>query len=94
MCRDYREDQIDFPVADIWRDHYFDQGLTPFHSPGYRACRDRLADRQDRIEESLKELGHTLQELLVLREETRRPAPKPYDPPKSLPARTTHTTIP
>lgn len=31
------EDLIDFPVSGLWRDYYYDQGLTPRHSC-YWAC--------------------------------------------------------
>lgn len=41
MCRTYVEEQIDFPVADVWRDHYYERGLTPYHSPNYAQCRER-----------------------------------------------------
>ncbi len=30
-------DLIDFPVSDIWRDHYYEQGLTTYPSPAYRS---------------------------------------------------------
>jgi len=30
-----REDLIDFPVSDDWRDYYYERGLTPYPSPRY-----------------------------------------------------------
>lgn len=29
------EDYIDFKVSDTWRDYYYEQGLTPYHSGNY-----------------------------------------------------------
>lgn len=30
-----KEDMIDFPVSDTWRDYYYEKGLTPYPSPRY-----------------------------------------------------------
>ncbi len=57
MCRTYTEDTIDFQCSDSWRDHYFERGLTAFHSPGYKGCRDRLWDGQERLEEVVRALA-------------------------------------
>ena len=57
MCRTYVENLIDFQCSDTWQDDYFEQGLTPFHSPGYERCRDRLDRRVRIIEESIEELA-------------------------------------
>ena len=56
MCRTFVEDRIPFRCSDTWRDHYYEQGLTPHHSPGYSRCRDRLAERQESLETTVKEL--------------------------------------
>ena len=42
MCRTFVTDLIDFQVSDAWRDHYFEMGLTPFHSSSYRFCKHRI----------------------------------------------------
>lgn len=61
MCRTYVEDMIDFKVSDHWRDHYFENGLTPYHSPAYARCRDRHLARLDSIEALLERLVDVLE---------------------------------
>lgn len=41
-------DLIDFPVADVWRDHYHAQGLTPYASGRYDKPRRTLSDEDFR----------------------------------------------
>ena len=56
MCRTYAEDTIDFRCSDSWRDYYFERGLTPYHSPSYRGCRDRLADSVEEIKTAVRDM--------------------------------------
>ena len=57
MCRTYVENLIDFKCSDSWQDYYFEKMMTPFHSPSYRACRDRLADGYSKLEGVIKEIA-------------------------------------
>ena len=87
MCRTYVEDLIDFPVSDQYRDYYFDKGMTPQHSPKYRACRDRLADKQEALESRIQELAEA--QVRKMDPETVRKVAS-WQPP----ARQRYTTIP
>lgn len=58
------KDMIDFPVSDAWRDHYYDCGLTPYRSPGYRSRESRELDSLCReLERLSRTLGDVLQYL-------------------------------
>lgn len=48
------DDLIDFPVSDIWRDYYYEQGLTTYPSPNYRS---ELVAAVDRLKDELKRLN-------------------------------------
>ena len=63
MCRTYVDDRIDFPCSDLWKDYYFELGQTPFHSPGYASCRDRIDDRLTQLEESIAALADVLRDM-------------------------------
>ena len=77
------EDRIDFPVSNLWRDYYYETGLTAHPSPGYISGPDRA------MIEVLSEIRDALTSLLegdpVLphREAPSRP---PYRPPVPPPA--------
>ena len=93
MCRTYAEDTIDFRCSDSWRDYYFERGLTPFHSPGYRSCRDRLADTVDDIKTAIKEvISEAIREPRDTSRDTAGHVPPAGDRPKSAPSR--YTRIP
>ena len=62
MCRTYVEEMIDFPVSDSWRNHYFDRGLTPHHSPRYRSCRDTLEEKVDGLEDVIRSFLEAMQD--------------------------------
>lgn len=64
MCRTYVEDFIDFRCSDTYRDHYFEAGQTPFHSPRYRGCRDRLASKQIDLDDKLAGLAEAVEHLV------------------------------
>jgi len=50
-------DLIDFAVADVWRDHYYEMGMTQFPSPSYVANRDKaLLDTLAAIRDTLEAL--------------------------------------
>ena len=75
------DDLIDFPVSNLWRDYYYEVGLTAHPSPGYISGPDRA------MIEVLSEIRDALTSLLegepVL---PHRPAPsrqfyKPPTPP-------------
>ena len=49
------EDQIDFACSNLWRDFYYETGLTNHPSPNYISSRDRalleaLADIRDALQ--------------------------------------------
>jgi len=77
------EDRIDFACSNLWRDHYFQMGLTPHPSAGYISGPDRA------MIEVLSEIRDALTSLLgddaVL---PRRQAPSrpPYRPPTPPPS--------
>ena len=51
------EDQIDFPVSNLWRDYYYEVGLTKYPSPGYISGPDRaMLDVLEEISNALKSL--------------------------------------
>ena len=72
------EDQIDFPVSNLWRDYYYEVGLTAHPSPRYISGPDRA------MIEVLSEIRDALPSLLgddavlPLRQAPSRP---PYRPP-------------
>lgn len=48
------DDLIDFPVSDIWRDYYYERGLTTYPSPDYRS---ELVAAVERLRGELKRLN-------------------------------------
>lgn len=77
MCRRFVDDMIDFPTSDAFRDHYYEMGLTPHHSPSYSGCRDLMLDRLERerrqMERDLVEMSDRTAEL---RERVERQQPR------------------
>jgi len=72
------EDQIDFPVSNLWRDFYYETGLTAHPSPGYISGPDRaMLDVLEEISNALKSLLEG-DPVLPHREAPSRP---PYRPP-------------
>ena len=72
------EDQIDFPVSNLWRDYYYEVGLTKYPSPGYISGPDRaMLDVLEEISNALKSLLEG-DPVLPLRQAPSRP---PYRPP-------------
>ena len=77
------DDLIDFPVSNLWRDYYYEVGLTKYPSPNYISSRDRA------LLEALADIRDALQSLTggeaVL---PHRPPPvrSPYKPPVQPPA--------
>ena len=63
MCRTYVENQIDFRCSDSWQDYYFERGITPFHSPSYRSCTDRLADDCEKLRHAINDMVVSLRDL-------------------------------
>ena len=81
-----REDLIDFPVSDAWRDFYYEAGLTPFPSPSYLSRRDgEMAAHLERIERLLarlvEEVAHIRQARPAPRETGRKGAAKRWHTP-------------
>ena len=72
------EERIDFPVSNLWRDYYYEVGLTAHPSPGYMSGPDRaMLDVLEEISNALKSLlGDEV--VLPLRQAPSRP---PYRPP-------------
>jgi len=51
------DDLIDFPVSNLWRDFYYETGLTNHPSPGYMSGPDRaMLDVLEGISNALKSL--------------------------------------
>lgn len=57
------DDMIDFPVSDLWRDHYAAQGLT-YPAGRYPTKKNTDADRDQEIKE-LKSIIQTLRDQLA-----------------------------
>ena len=73
-----RDDLIDFPVSNLWRDFYYETGLTNHPSPNYISSRDRaMLDVLEEISNALKSLLEG-DPVLPHREAPSRP---PYRPP-------------
>ena len=75
--RHYDEDMIDFPVSDLWRDHYAAQGLTypsgrykrkPTPKPE-RGYSDLSGDGWSKVEELVKALNLKQAEIERLKEQ-------------------------
>lgn len=67
-----RQDMIDFPVSDDWRDYYYELGLTPFPSPKYHSRRNYQPptigpphhdDRVDKLASLVRRLTNEVAEL-------------------------------
>ena len=72
------DDLIDFPVSNLWRDYYYEVGLTAHPSPGYISGPDRaMLDVLEEISNALKSLLGD-EAVLPLRQAPSRP---PYRPP-------------
>jgi len=72
------DDLIDFPVSNLWRDFYYETGLTAHPSPGYMSAPDRaMLDVLEEISNALKSLLEG-DPVLPHREAPSRP---PYRPP-------------
>jgi len=51
------DDLIDFPVSNLWRDYYYETGLTAHPSAGYMSGPDRaMLDVLEEISNALKSL--------------------------------------
>jgi hypothetical protein len=75
------EDQIDFACSNLWRDFYYETGLTNHPSPNYISSRDRalldaLADIRDAFTSLLEG-----EPVLPHRQAPSRPFYKPPTPP-------------
>ena len=93
MCRTYVENLIGFRCSDEWQDYYFEKMMTPFHSPSYPACRDRLADGYSRLERAIEEIAVSLQDVASSSPGHVQDTPKRVPEPLRLP-RSSHTRIP
>ena len=77
------EDGIDFACSNLWRDFYYETGLTNHPSPNYISSRDRA------LLEALADIRDALQSLtageavLPLRPPAVRPPYRPPTPPPS-----------
>jgi len=72
------DDLIDFPCSNLWRDFYYETGLTAHPSPGYISGPDRaMLDVLEEISNALKSLLEG-DPVLPHREAPSRP---PYRPP-------------
>ena len=72
------EDRIDFACSNLWRDYYYEVGLTAHPSPGYISGPDRaMLDVLEEISNALKSLLEG-DPVLPHREAPSRP---PYRPP-------------
>ena len=72
------EDQIDFPVSNLWRDYYYEVGLTAHPSPRYISGPDRA------MIEVLSEIRDALTSLLgddAVLPHREAPSRPPYRPP-------------
>ena len=83
------DDLIDFPVSNLWRDYYYETGLTNHPSPRYISGPDRA------MLDVLEEISNALKSLLegdpVL---PHREAPsRPYRPPSKPAPPTQEPTI-
>jgi len=77
------DDLIDFPCSNLWRDFYYETGLTAHPSPGYISGPDRaMLDVLEEISNALKSLLEG-DPVLPHREAPSRP---PYRPPVPPPA--------
>ena len=77
------EDQIDFACSNLWRDFYYETGLTNHPSPNYISSRDRalleaLADIRDAFTSLLGDDA-----VLPRRQAPSRPPYRPPTPPPS-----------
>ena len=83
------EDRIDFPVSNLWRDYYYEVGLTAHPSAGYISGPDRA------MIEVLSEIRDALASLLgdeaVL--PLRQAPSRPYRPPSKPAPPTQEPTI-
>jgi len=75
------EDQIDFACSNLWRDFYYETGLTNHPSPNYISSRDRalleaLADIRDAFTSLLEG-----EPVLPHRQAPSRPYKPPVPPP-------------
>ena len=75
------EDQIDFACSNLWRDYYYETGLTNHPSPNYISSRDRalleaLADIRDAFTSLLEG-----EPVLPHRQAPSRPYKPPVPPP-------------
>ncbi len=74
--RHYDEDMIDFPVSDVWREHYAAQGLTyssgrrehPPQTPPARGYSDADGDGWAKVGELIKSLNLKQAEIERLKE--------------------------
>ena len=74
------DDLIDFPCSNLWRDFYYETGLTAHPSPGYMSGPDRaMLDVLEEISNALKSLLEG-DPVLPHREAPSRPY-KPSSPP-------------
>jgi len=84
-----REDFIDFPVSDTWRDYYYDIGLTPYPSPRYWSDKNEEAERLKELTKEVARLRMVLDKIFkrILQSKTtplprvpqRRAKPWPVD---------------
>jgi uncharacterized small protein (DUF1192 family) len=78
--RHYDEDMIDFPVSDVWRDHYAAQGLTypsgrypDRPKPKERGYSDLDGDGWSKVGELIQSLNHKQAEIERLKAERHKP---------------------
>lgn len=65
-----REDLIDFPVSDTWRDYYYEIGLTPYPSPRYY---ERQNEELQGLRQEIARLNDILAPLLKRRPQSEKP---------------------
>ena len=72
-------DDIDYPVSDTFRDHFYESGLTPRPSATYVPLRDRI------LLDAIRELGEVVAGLAPTgMSETPAATPRPWQPPAQV----------
>lgn len=63
------EDYIDFPVSDLWRDYYYEVGLTPYPSPRRK---DRYSEEIALLREELAQLREVVAGITIPKVEPKK----------------------
>lgn len=59
-----REDLIDFPVSDTWRDYYYEMGMTTHPSPRYWSSRNVETEQLKQLKKEIARLSAVLEKIL------------------------------